>query len=284
MLLPCGLSAYSFTVNNWTANPGTTQGTDVTPGTSDAEGAWTEVLAAASVTKHCYWMHLAFSGGRVAGQIENQLVDVGVDPAGGTAYSAIISNFQVGSAPNTTDGGKREHVFPFFIPSGSSVAVRMQGSNAVAEPTRAIIALWGQPSRPENVPVGMFSETLGTLSGSKGQSFTPGNAADGTYADFGTTTQNLWWWQVGVGVDNATMAQEKTFVDVAWGDATNKHVLFRTTMQLHTTEHVGFYVPTYLAVCAAYQPVPAGSHIYVRGRCDSAPDTGYHATVIGIGG
>jgi hypothetical protein len=31
-------------------------------------------------------------------------------------------------------------------------------------------------------------------------------------------------------------------------------------------------------------PVPAGVNIYIRGRCNGAPDTGYNATVIGIGG
>jgi hypothetical protein len=46
---------------------------------------------------------------------------------------------------------------------------------------------WGDPSNPECVPVGQYSETIGTISGSAGVVFTPGNAADGAWTSLGTT-------------------------------------------------------------------------------------------------
>lgn len=284
MLHSNGLSSYGFAYNNFGSNP--LSGATITPVTG-SKGSWAEVASSASLTQDCYWFYLGeWAPTTDTGVVKNTLYDIGVDPAGGTSYTAIISDMQIGSSfgMTGTSGAQRNFLFPFFVKAGSSVAARAQTDDATPNTTRVVMAFWGQPSRPENVPVGMFSETLGTLSGSKGQSFTPGNAADGTWADFGTTTKNLWWWQMGHGLDNTAFAAEYVYIDVAWGDATNKHLIFRTQHSGGANEELGCTLYQNMLACASYQPVPAGSNIYVRGRCNNAPDTGYHATVIGIGG
>jgi len=284
MLLPSGFSAYGFTYDNWGSNPSATIGTAVTPGATNAEGSWTQIASGANIAQDCYWLQLQVSGGATSTAAKNQLLDIGVDPAGGTSYVAVVSNLQIGASPLLTAAGLREHLFPYFIKSGSAVAVRIQGSNGTAGTVRVAARFFGQPSRPECVPVGMVSETLGSITNSSGQSFTPGNAADGSWADLGATTRALWWWQVGYCIDNGTITAEYTYIDVAWGDASNKHVIFRVMHGGTTGETAGLAAQTHMLACAAYQPVPAGANIYIRGRCNNAPDTGYHATVVGIGG
>lgn len=282
-LMPVGLSAYNFSYNNWGTNPSATPGTSVTPGASNAEGSWTQIASSGDIAQNCYWLHLFIFGANVAGTPKNQLLDIGVDPAGGTSYTAIISNLVMGSTPALTGNGALDFVFPYFIKSGSSVAVRIQGSAATAGTVRVAAYFLGQPTRPEAVPVGSFSQTFGSITNSNGQSFTPGNAADGSWADFGSVTSPLWWFQIGHQVDDATITAERTYVDVAWGDGSNKHVMFRN-MHLGTTNEVCTAYGNIGLTLAAYNPVPAGANIYVRGRCENSPDTGYNATVIGIGG
>lgn len=284
MLHPVGLSAYNFTYDNWGTNPASTIGTSVVPGASNSEGSWTQIASSANISADCYWIYIQVHSGATSAAAKNHLLDIGVDPAGGTSYSAIISNLDVGAAPSLAQAGNREFVFPFFIKSGSSVAVRIQGSNATAGTVRVAARFYGRPSRPEAVPVGSFSETFGTITNSNGNSFTPGNAADGSWVDLGATTNPLWWFQLGYGVDNATITAEYTYIEVAWGDGTNKHTMFKVMHGGTTSETAGLAAQTQMLVCAAYNPVPAGANIYIRGRCNNAPDTGYHATVVGIGG
>ena len=283
MLSPQGLSAYNFRYENWAATPDASLGTSVTAGISNAEGSWTQVASSSNIAQDCYWMHVYVHSGSTATTARNILLDIGVDPAGGTSYTSIINNIDVGQAPAPSVAGARKFVFPFFIKAGSSVAVRAQGSHTTGT-VRVAAVFWGQPSNPENVPVGMFSETIGTVTNSNGQSFTPGNTVDGSWTDLGTTTNNLWWWQVGVGIDNTVITALYTAVEIAWGDATNKHSIFKTVVLGNTSEAVGVIVDPNLLMNAAYKPVPAGSHIYIRGRCSASPNTGWHATVIGIGG
>lgn len=284
MLSPIGLSGYLFTYDNWGADPSATFGTSVTPGASNAEGSWTQVASAANIAEDVLWMYLQVHTGATSANAKNQLLDIGVDPAGGTSYSAIISNLQVGDSPSLTVPGNREHVFPFLIRAGSSVAVRVQGSNATAGTVRVPVRFYGRPTQREHVPVGMFSQTFGTITNSSGQSFTPGNAADGAWTDLGSVTNPLWWFQVGYSIDNTAVSAEYTYIEVAWGDASNKTSMFKMMHGGTTGETCGLAAQTQLLACAAYNPVPAGANIYIRGRCDNAPDTGYHATVVGIGG
>lgn len=282
--MPSGLSAYNFKYDNWGANPGSTIGTSVTPGASNTEGSWTQIASSANIAQDCYWLYLQVHSGATSTAAKNHLLDIGIDPAGGTSYTAFISNLQIGASPALTVAGAREFVFPIFIKSGSSVAVRIQGSNATAGTVRVAARFYGQPSRPEAVPVGTISQTFGTITNSSGQSITPGNASDGGWVDLGATSNPLWWFQLGYGIDNATITAEYTYFEVAWGDGTNKHSMFKVMHGGTTGETCGLAAQTQMLACSAYNPVPAGSNIYVRARCNNPPDTGYHVTVVGIGG
>lgn len=284
MLLPSGLSSFGFTYDNWGTNPASTLGTSVVPGASNAEGSWTQIASSANIAADCYWLYVQVHSGATSAAIKSQLLDIGVDPAGGTSYAAVISNLVIGSSPALTAAGAREYVFPLFVKSGSSVAVRIQGSNATAGTVRVAARFYGRPSRPEAVPVGMYSETLGTITNSSGPTLTPGNAADGSWLDLGATSRAMWWWQLGYQIDNGTITAEYTYLEVAFGDGSNKHTIFKDMHVGTTGETCGLAGQTQMLACAAYQPVPAGAHIYVRGRCNNAPDTGYNVNVVGIGG
>lgn len=284
MLDVARLPSFAFTYDNWGANPGSAIGTSVVPGASNAEGGWTQIASGANIAEDCYWLYIQIHSGSTSAATKNHLLDIGIDYAGGTSYTAFLENLQVGASPSLAQAGAREFIFPIFIPAGTSVAVRIQGSNATAGTVRVVARFYGRPSNPEMVPRGAFAQTFGTVTNSNGQSFTPGNAADGAWVDLGAVTEPLWWFQMGYGVDNTTITAEYTYIEVAWGDASNKHTMFKVMHGGTTAETAGLAAQTQMLQCAAYNPVPAGVNIYIRGRCNNAPDTGYHATVVGIGG
>ena len=274
----------AFTYDNWGANPATTIGTSVTPGASSVEGAWTQVASAANIAQDIYGFYLMVHSGATSTAAKNHVLDVGVDPAGGTAYTAIITDLVCGASPALlTVAGNREHYFPFFIKAGSSVAVRISGSNATAGTVRVAMRFYGRISAQEYFPAGTYSESYG-VSGTNGTSITPGNAADGAWTQVGTTTNPIWWWQLGYQINNGTITAEYTYFELGVGDATNKKSVFTVMHGGTTGETCGLAAQTQLLWHAAYQPVPAGTGVYVRARCNNAPDTGYQVGVIGIGG
>jgi hypothetical protein len=212
-------------------------------------------------------------------------MDLGIDPAGGSSYTAIINDIVCGaSAPITAaNASGHQFFFPIRIPDGASVAVRVQGSNGTAGTVRVASKLYGLPSRPELLYIGQYSETLG-VSGSSGTSFTPGNAADGTWVSLGSFAKPMSWVQLAYQVDNGTITAEYTYIELGVGDGTNKRIIGRRMHGGNTSEQIGAVLNDNLIYQSCMVSIPTSSTIYVRGRCNNAPDTGYQAAVIGIGG
>lgn len=279
-------SRHVWTYDNFGANPSATPGTSVTPGISNAEGSWTSLVTGANVAEDVYGFFLRVSDNAVASPTtgKNFLLDIGVDPAGGTSYTALISNIVCGSAGPITAAGGHSFFFPLFIKAGSQIAARIQGSHGTATASLVGIKLYGKPSNPQSLPVGVYAETVGSITNSNGVSFTPGMAADGWWVSLGTTSKDLWWWQIGYQIDNGTLTAEYTYIEIAFGDASNKHIITERMHQGTTSEQIGSVLNTQLIWHESYCPVPAGSTIYIRGRCLNAPDTGYNGVAIGIGG
>lgn len=286
MLHVPSLTSTNFIFDNFGANPSLTPGTAITPGASNAEGTYTQIATAGNIAQDIYGIFIRVGSGSLNANSKPHLLDIGVDPAGGTSYTAIISNIVCGSAGSFATTGTTGHYFffPIYIKSGSTVAVRIQGAHATAGTVRVAVRFYGQKAFPQNFPIGYFSETIGTITNSNGVSFTPGNAADGTWVSLGTTVNPLWWWQVAYQIDNTIITAEQTYIELAWGDGSNKHTICKIMHVGATTETIGMGLPTQLVLFEAYKKVPAGATIYIRGRCVDAPDTGYNAVAIGIGG
>jgi hypothetical protein len=282
-MLPFKVNSFLWHFSNFTT-PSATPGTSVTPGANNAEGSWTQVATSGNIAYGVCLIYIAIGGGNTSAGQKDHLLDIGVDPAGGTSYTAVISNIVCGQTQAVTTGWD-EFVFPLRIKAGSSVAVRVQGNNATAGTVRVVADFYGRPTAPECVPVGQWSETIGTITNSAGTSVTPGNAAEGSWTSLGTTTKDLWHWQIGMQLSNGTITAQYTTFDLAYGDATNKEIILEDIA-------IGFYGTAEIkastlmgrALIRATRPVPAGSTIYARARCSTAPTATYNCTAIGIGG
>jgi len=268
--------------NNWTASA--TPGVSVTPGTSGAEGTYTEIVDGALVTEDVYFMRIWQSAGFVSTAAKPQLMDIGVDEAAGTSYTTIVNNISCGNcgaASFTSERFGRFYDLPIFIKAGSSIAIRVQGQHATGTATRFAIKLIGGTHQPHFIRAAAFTETIGTIASSQGTAFTPGtSSAEGTWTLVGTTVAQLWGFLPSVDISDAGMTALGYIVDIAYGDASNK-VLLSENNPVYTasTEYV-----THPAMQLGYADVPAGTNIYVRGTCSGTPDTGWSCTVVGFGG
>lgn len=269
-----------WTYDNFGANPSATFGTSITAGAANAEGSWTQVATGTNIAQDVGGLYLQIHTLAATGNLRPMLVDVGVDPTGGSSYTEKIANIDGGQAAGPTVTGLKCYYFPLSIKKGSSVAVRGQ-TNYSAITFRAACKFY---AKMPFMPAATYAETFGAAADSSGTGFTPGNAADGSWTSLGTTTKPLWWWQLSYDIWNTTVTAEYTYIDLAYGDASNKRIITRITHLGTTAETIGAITGNSLLWDECYFPVPAGVNIYVRGRCNNAPDTGYRAIAIGVGG
>lgn len=274
MTLAVAPNVWGWTYSN-VGNPSATPGTSVTPGASNAEGAFTQIASAANMAFDSYLMYISVGGGNSTGAAKNHLMDIGVDPAGGTSYSAVISNIVCGQsgAVNTTVSS---FYFPLWIKAGSTVAVRVQGSNATAGTVRVVAKFFGRPSRPELVWSGQRAETIGTVTNSNGTSITPGNATEGSWTSLGTTSIDGKWAGISMQVDNGTITAQYTYFDLAYGDGSNKVIIVENRpIFFYGTAEIAAQVYT-SHLLEGHRSIPSGSTIYARAHCSTAPATGYN--------
>ena len=201
--------------------PATTTGVNFTAGANNADGAAVEVLSALSHDVH--FLVIAISGVFVTTADGKCLLDVLVDPAGGSAWASTIDDLVCGYNPAASTNTPQSviYYFPIWIPSGSSIGVRARTAHT-ADITvgRTVMWAYGEPSRPDMWWCGSRVETLGvTAASSAGTTVTPG--ADGVFGDWtdigSVTTGRYGAIQFGVNGSDATSANAAYHWQVGYG-------------------------------------------------------------------
>ena len=272
--------------------PTTTFGTSITPGTSNAYGSYTSVLAGASLTADAYAIDVIISLAYADATDRGMLVTVGFDPAGGTSFSGLggVSGNEIshllcsqqfqwfsGTVPS---GGMRYH-FPVFIKSGTSIGAKAQ-TNAAAAGTgvRVAVIAYCKPSRPEMIRAGSFVRTFGAnTTTTDGASVTQGTASEGSWTSIGTAADKLWYLETGVGSRTATQVASIASCDVAIGDGSNKRVVVQDIVYVTRTDEASFTFGRKNAYCN----ITSGDVIYGRSQAQNAM-TGFSMTAYCVGG
>lgn len=258
--------------------PSTTPGVSVTPG-SGSKGSYVQLASGANLVNDAYGVLLWVVAGNTSSTIRDILMDIHLDPAGGTSYAALggLNNIFVPQAGNAVQGG-RFFYFPLFIESGTSVGARGQANNT----STFRVAAWffGKPTHPENIEVGQWSETIG-VSGNGGTPFTCGNtAAWGSWTSLGTTSRPCWYWQLAWGHNVGTTTAQMYFAELAYSsDGTN----FITIIPCMPMFNPGNAEASSNSLYPGRWEVPAGGTLYVRGSASGTAET-TEAVAIGIGG
>lgn len=158
-------------------------GSAVIPGLSNADGSAATLLPA--LAHDCEYLVLAISGFQLSGTDGSALLDILVDPAGGTSWTEKISDLLCGyTGAIDYDASAIPSIplmyhFPLWLPAGASIGALARASNgsAFANAPRVVAFAAGGNKNPASWWCGQKVETVGTMSPStsRGQTHTPVN-------------------------------------------------------------------------------------------------------------
>lgn len=264
-----------------TTRPSNTWGVQATAGTGQAYGSYAQIIAGSAVTADAYGIlltvHSFFTS---AGATKRQgVVTIGLDPAGGTSYTDTLTDIVVDSPGNLLTAGGVQFFFPWFIPSGASIGVKVKNQEN-SQTARVACVLFCKPRTPEAARKGRKWRVFGQ-SGVAGTTFTPGTTGEGAWASLGTVADDdLWWWQVAMTASDATYGATCEHVDLGIGDASNKHLVIVNNQWVKTTSedvHRGFDGQ------GAWR-AKNGDIVYIRGQSSGTADTGTTGAAYAVGG
>jgi hypothetical protein len=273
-------NSWNFVQSNVSATrPAAGWGTVVTPGTGGAFGAWATAITAANKGTETFGILIHINNGATSATTRNHLVDIGIDPAGGTTFTTVIPYLLGGHAAPTTIGGIY-YYFPLYIPSGATIGVRAIGT--IATTLNVGVTVFGKPRRPDVVMCGQkvvsFGQTTATATGT---TVTAGTTAEGAYVQLGTaTTFPIWWWQCGMTCVDTTMTANAHTMDIATGDATNKDIVMQDVVASFTASEQITMLP---AVYPGFDRTSTGSLVYGRVQCSGTADTALSMMAYGLG-
>lgn len=251
----------------------------------NTKGAWVEVLSDTVVTSDLFWLDVWTSFNAISGVSRNMVYDVGIDEAGGTSYSVLIPDVCATNSSNHGLGGGIRHSFPIHIKAGSAIAVRTQ-SNDSASTTGFGVRGYGRPRGAGGPPfAGKYATTFGFNSGTTtGTSITSGTTSEGSWTSIATSiARSHSWWQLGLYSTDTSLTSGNIYaMDLAFGDASNKHVIIQDQIWAVVNGSQNIASPGMHVGC--FRTVPAGANLYVRMQCSGTADSSLSVTVTGIGG
>ena len=177
-------------------------GTSLTPA-NGSKSAWTGLGSA--LANDSYGLYLGFYGQSMTNQDNTLLVDLGVDPAGGTSFNVKIANLLI-DGPVVTGSFQDEPSFVFFFPlfvkAGSTIGMRSQIKGATLNTFSGFWRSICKPDHPELWKTGSFVDTVGVDTANvKGTTLTngsPDNTTYGAWTSLGTAPRDAWWLQGGL--------------------------------------------------------------------------------------
>lgn len=279
--VPHASQQFGFRASNHTSRPSTTFGTSVTPA-QNAFGSWTQLLSGATVAEDVFGVMIQINNGATATAARDILVDIGVDPAGGSSYSTVIP-YLIGSSAGQNGFGGIWYYFPIWIRAGSSIAARAAVNNATVGTVRVYIKVFGRPRNPESIKVGTYVDAHGiTTATSNGTAITAGTTSEGSWTTLNASiSRPAWWWQMGFGINNGTITALVWSMDLGIGDGSNKAIVIEDLIAFtDTSERINYANP---AMGCEFD-APAGSGVYGRLQCSGSVVTGLSVAAWSVGG
>lgn len=243
-------------------------------------GSWTEIIANTVIVHDLHRVSIMICNTASAGVSVPSVIDIGIDPTGGTSYEVLIPKLSSHGASTLTEGGILYN-FPLLVPAGASVAARLMMLNTSAQTARVWFQGWGRPSHPELSLYGTVVHAMGNDGNTLGTAVTAGTTSDGTYTLIKETTNTDYFWtQFGFNLSTADTgwASLVYHCDVAHGNSTvQKADLITGTVATTTSEQQTTSSPYF-----CWTNIPAGSNVYARLQVSGTADTGTAVTVYGV--
>lgn len=269
-------------------------GTAVTPA-NGSYGSWAAVLddSAWSGLGDAYGIIIKISNVAPTSADRPALVKIGVDPAGGTSFTSIVTHndgsgaergiycANAGAYAGSSNPGPMAFFFPLRIASGSSIGACAKVDSATVTDIVVEVILLCSPVAGFNPKTCSYIHAFGSDEATiTGASVTPGTTSEGNWAAIGgATTFPYWGFEHVVSVEDGTMTTGALDVEVTTGDASNKkptmvHSQTRTSSSEQVSKDPAF----------VEMPIPVGDIFYMRAQFSSTLDAGYFGQVLAVGG
>ena len=276
-------NAFAWRASNvLNTRPAAALGATVTPG-NNAKGSYAAVLTSGDMARDAFGLLININSNAVSAAGRDAIVDIGIDPAGGSSYTVKIPDL-LGScaSPYNVGQGGCWYYFPLWIRAGSSVGARASVNNATVGTLRVTATAYGSPRNRKAIRVGTYVEAVGiTAASSRGTTVTSGTTAEGAWTSLGTIARDSWWWQLGMGVNDTTMSALAYHADLAVGDASNKTNIIENALVTTTAAEQLGIAPQYVD---CQKVAPAGSTVYGRLQCSGTADSALSLAGYALGG
>lgn len=278
---PYGGPGFRFEVDNLTGTPANgTPGTNFTFGGSNADSAAVSVLSA--LAQDIQYIIIQVTGCATTAEDNNALVDILVDPLGGTSWTVKIADLVAGFSPVPTNSGLSLGVvyhFPLEIRAGASLGIQARKAGATAAiGGRVTIHCMGQPTRHSQFWCGTAIESLGiNAASSKGTNITAGTSgAAGTWTTIGTSTKRYGAIQFGVNGSDDTASALGYYWQVGYNSTKlpGSPIIYTASNTSETMQRSG---PNCLIRC----DVPTSTAWQMSGTCSGTSEV-YNAAVYGV--
>lgn len=263
--------------------PATGPGVASTSGVAHTKGSWVQVGTDLTQELVGFWW-LSYAGASPSAADARALVDIGVDPAGGTAYSTIVENLNCAGVFNAWSRTPRLLWIPLRVGNGCSVGVRHQAALA-SDVLNHVAWFVAQEAYPWQGWSAVVCDTYGAdTAASEGTAISTANqgasGAEGTWVQIGTASKDYRAIIPMLGIDG---------VDTAW---TAKGIVLDIgidpaggTAYGAITENVNFNANTSEEMFGPLPPIPIteeipqGSTMAVRLSISGATSEVYSATL-----
>ncbi len=234
--------------------------------TAHTKGAWVQLLPA--TTFDAFLVTVLLAANAAASSDTSALADIGIDAAGGTAYTVLIPNILCGHSGIISAGAGRRSIFEAYIPAGSTVAARFQ-STVTSDVVSANITLHGGVDSRDPFPPRGLVVDYGTATASSSGT-TPANAladAEGAWIEMtSATTRPHQGLTVAVQGSDAAAGNVAFLIDVGIGATSSEVALIEHVVAVTRTNET-IYLGT--AHPMFHRPVPEGSRLAVRAQADT---------------
>ena len=259
LFVPGGGFGFGNIQTNVPGQPVATGGAAVTP-VVGSKGSYTEVFAALS--NDTYGLMVLVHNSRTSAANRQIVLDIAIGAAG--SEQVILPDLLVSNASLINGTGGVWYYFPIFVPAGTRVAARAQSNSTTA--CRVIVRAMQQPLEPAMLRTCRHVEAIG-ITGITPTTCNPGTTSEGSWVLLGTTSRDLWWWQMGIQSSSATMSATLSHYDLAVGDGTNFQIIMQD-VPFATASDEQSSKPLFVMGCERF--VSAGSSIYARGQSDTS--------------
>ena len=263
LILPSGPS-WAYCTENLQATPSATAiGTAVTAGASNTEGSDTALLTA--LAHDVEYLRIGISKFYAADLDGSALLDILIDPAGGSSYSVLIPDLLAGWTAPTSSSAPTSiplwYDFPVWIPAGATVACRAQSALAAPAAAYVLVQAFGGNANPASWWCGQRVTALGpNAATSRGVDHLAGSGDWSSWANIGAALDvDCGAVQFGVQGTGSVMGAS---VALHWQFGVGGQSLGPTIVKFTATGETTLTAPT----GPIFANLPAGTQFQTRGR------------------